>query len=145
MSAFALWLARAVVGLAPRALRDAVLGDLIEEHATIMVPRLGPARANQWLLRELLRSLMPLALMRARRAGPTRVALAGAAAVGAAAATHAAGMSAWRVVLEQVPLRAWHAAPRWWSIALFVLEGVVAVVAAALIVKGRFAGHGGRR
>ena len=145
MSAFALWLARAVLHLAPSVLRDAVLGDLLEEHATIVAPRVGAAKADLWLMREVLRSATPLALARARRAGPTRVALAGAAAVGAAAATHAAGTSAWSMVLAQVPLRAWHAAPRWWSIALFVVEGVVAALAAALIVKGRFAGRGGRR
>ena len=66
-------LLEAMLRLAPTHAREALLGDLLEEHATIARPALGPAAAALWLARECARPVLPLALWRLRRAGPLRV------------------------------------------------------------------------
>lgn len=138
-------LARAALRLAPAHARETLLGDLLEEHETVALPRLGRTRAALWLLAECARSAAPLALWRARRAGPERVALACVSAGVAAAAAHAAGNAAWHGLLAQVPLRAFHEAPLAWRLVLLVAEGMAALAGAGFVVTTGWLRRGGRR
>jgi hypothetical protein len=134
------WL-NALVRLAPAPAREALLGDLLEEHAVLADAGFA---ADLWLVRESARSVLPLAAWRLRRAGPARVALAGIAGVAAATAVHAAGSAAWHAVLAQVPFRAFHDAPTSWRVIAGCLEAAAALAGAALVVLTGIARRGGR-
>lgn len=143
ITALVLSVAGAVLKLAPAHAREALLGDLLEEHAGRARSPLGPA-ASWWLARECARSAVPLALWRMRRAGPTRVALALAAGLCAAAATHAASDAAWHAVFARMPLCALYAVSPPWRVVTSLLEINTALIGAVFIVKSGTARKGGR-
>ena len=128
MNALDRTLIRAVVALAPEPVRESLHGDLLEAGAS-------PAR-------ECVRSALPLALARLRRAGQTRIALALTAAFLGAGLVRAASDAAYRAVLDAVPLRAWHAASFEWRAAAGALEFVAALLGAALVIASGLARKG---
>lgn len=132
-----------VLRLAPGHSRETLLGDLLEEQEVRAGSR-PHAGAALWLVRECARSAVPLALWRARRAGPVRVALACAGGLAAAAAVHTAAVAAWHSVLALVPLCALHDAPLAWRVVAALFEIVAALLGAWLIVKSGTARKGGR-
>jgi hypothetical protein len=118
----------AVVALAPAAVRESLHGDLLED--------------NSRTIRECLRSALPLTCSRLRQAGPTRVALACAAALLGAGLVHGASEAAFRFVLDAVPLRAWHAASFEWRAATGAFEIAGALLGAATVVASGLARKG---
>lgn len=104
----------------PPADRDALLGDLLEEHAL-----------HGGLAQEALRAIPAMLALRARRAGGLRALGFGAACgVLAAAALLVAVRSVWLEILFHVPKRAAAAVPlTWWLVG--VGPAIVAGLAAA--------------
>lgn len=119
--------------VAPAHLRDALLGDLLEECESRRSRGVPAAQTDAWVLRQCACSVVPLLLQRVRRAGGARVALVCAGALAAGVGTHAAQQSGWRWLLSLVPLRAEHAPSSVWE-ALFVVTQVGVAFAAALLI-----------
>ena len=66
------WLEILLLWCLPARDREAISGDLLEEYREVKLPRLGPARANLWYLRQALSFLS----VRSFRGPPTAAALA---------------------------------------------------------------------
>jgi hypothetical protein len=90
----------------PREERDAVVGDLHEEFAGIVLPQRGAWRARGWYWGQVLRSVAPLLVLRWQRGGRPPLLAGGAAALVAAGLPLLAAEALRRFVLSQVPLRA---------------------------------------
>jgi hypothetical protein len=117
------WALRLLAAVTPRADRDALLGDLLEEHAE-----------RGGLARESLRAVTPVLALRVRRAGGLRVlGFAWLAGLLAAGVPVLAVTALWHYVLFLVPLRAAGAEPVAWRLA-----GLVPALLAGVLV-GRLA------
>jgi hypothetical protein len=126
-------LARAAALAAPARDRDAVLGDLLEEHA--LLRERGHAAADRWLVSQLARSVAPWFAQR-WRAFEVQPLLAAALAAAVAATLGArAGEGLFRYVLDHVPLRAAHAPSAAWLVSFVLLRGAFAVIAAAATLR----------
>jgi len=130
--------------VAPAAVREEVVGDLIEEWSAEIVPARGRAAARAWACSQVLRSLPSLMALRWRREEiqPWVAALVASATV--ALVTRLASDAAWRVVLAQVPLRASHPAPAAWGLAALLAQGILGALA-AVIARRAFVHLGGKR
>jgi hypothetical protein len=136
--------AGALAFVAPAAVRDEVVGDLIEEWSSEIVPERGRAAARAWACSQVLRSLPMLVALRWQR---EELQPWVAALLASAVAALGAGLmadSAWRVVLAQVPLRASHSAPPAWGFGVLVVQLVVSALAAVL-ARRAFVLRGGKR
>ena len=116
--------------LAPADAREEIVGDLREEWAEVVVPERGEAAARAWLVRQALASAPPLVALRWRRGELRSPLTSAAAAIVASGAVVAAWSAAWHALLTLVPLRASHAPPLGWVVALVVFVAVAAVTAA---------------
>lgn len=125
-------IARVAAFAAPARDRDAVLGDLLEEHAARRDE--GPG-ADRWLLSQLARSLAPWLAQRWRRFELQPGVAAALAALVAATLGGRAGEALFHAVLELVPLRAAHAPSPGWVAVFVVMRGVFAVGAAAVTFR----------
>ncbi len=125
----------ALAFLAPPETREALIGDLLEERAMRCEEGVKPSAAGAWLLRQCAHSVPPLLLLRARRAGPRRLALASAGALVAAAAMHATQQSGWRWLLSLVPLRADHEPPPVLALVFGLSQCVAALMVALLLLR----------
>ena len=126
-------LAQLVVRLAPARDREAVLGDLLEEHAERA--RANPAAAARWLASQLGRSLAPWLAQRWSAFELQPLLAAACAGWVAGVLGGRAGAALFRLVLDQVPLRAAHAPSFGWQLGFVVMRGVSAVGAAAATLR----------
>lgn len=102
--------------------REALLGDLLEEHAE-----------RGGLGREALRAILPMLAVRTRRAGGWRaVSFAGLAGALAATALMVAVGELWYLVLYLVPFRAAGALPMAWRVASLLPALLVGALAARM-------------
>jgi hypothetical protein len=110
----------------PADLAEAILGDLIEEFR--VRARHEPAAARAWFYGQLARSVVPLAILGIRRAGPLVTVTAISSSTLAGAIALVAVRSLWAHVLFWVPLRAGHAPGAGWLFFGAALSTVAAAV-----------------
>lgn len=128
-------LVRALAFAAPAALREALVGDLLEEFHVFVRPGAGAAAAGLWLLRQLACSLPPLLLLRWRRFELQPLLAAAIAAPVAGAAADRLGQALWTHEFLHSPLCASPTAPAAWRVFFAVFAFACALGAALLVVR----------